>query len=294
MRIVVSCVANAAGRLRTPTSRDRWPLDMRPSALPGAGTGNSARLGMTWRCFVALRVAGLVLGLAVSLVSPASAQNPGAMHWRQKTGLGIMLSGVVAIGVAHERHAPDDPLRRLRPVGAGLVVAGAVMALLPVPEPVRPDVALRPDGWTVGKTWSWGGSGGVAGSGRPVAPAIDVPRGSQSCGAVSSREVLGGGAVGSCGPSSRFGNRAAMLKRRPVRIPVNGAWCWNGITGRRSGRTTRGSGRGGPGPHGPRPDRGRVRAVGPVLPPAPPDGRLDGVPGRDPRSSSLGAPRGRR
>ena len=121
---------------------------------------------------MALRVVVLVLGLAVSLVSPASAQNPGAMHWRQKTGLGVMLSGVVAIGVAHERHAPDDPLRRLRPIGAGVVVAGAVMALLPVPEPVRPDVTVRPAGWTVGKTWSWGASGGVAKSGRAVQPQV--------------------------------------------------------------------------------------------------------------------------
>ena len=77
-----------------------------------------------------------ILGLAASLVSPASAQNPGALHWRQKTGLGVMLAGVVAIGIAHERHAPD-PLRRRRPIGGGLVVAGAVVALLPVPEPVR-------------------------------------------------------------------------------------------------------------------------------------------------------------
>ena len=38
-----------------------------------------------------------ILGLAASLVSPASAQNPGALHWRQKTGLGVMLAGVVAI-----------------------------------------------------------------------------------------------------------------------------------------------------------------------------------------------------
>ena len=56
-----------------------------------------------------------------------------------------MLSGVVAIGIAHERHAPD-PLRRLRPIGGGLVVAGAVVALLPVPEPVRLGVAVGPAG----------------------------------------------------------------------------------------------------------------------------------------------------
>ena len=101
-----------------------------------------------------------ILGLAASLVSPASAQNPGALHWRQKTGLGVMLAGVVAIGIAHERHAPDS-LRRLRPIpiGGGLVVAGAVVALLPVPEPVRPDVAVGPAGWAVGKTWSWGAGG---------------------------------------------------------------------------------------------------------------------------------------
>ena len=109
-----------------------------------------------------------ILGLAASLVSPASAQNPGgALHWRQKTGLGVMLAGGVAIGIAHERHAPD-PLRRLRPIGGGLVVAGAVVALLPVPEPVRPAVAVGPAGWAVGKTWSWGAADRVAGSGtRP-------------------------------------------------------------------------------------------------------------------------------
>lgn len=142
---------------------------------------------------MALRVVVLVLGLAVSLVSPASAQNPGAMHWRQKTGLGVMLSGVVAIGVAHERHAPDDPLRRLRPIGAGVVVAGAVMALLPVPDPVRPDVTVRPAGWTVGKTWSWGASGGVARSGRAVQPAIDVPPPRKPWSRPSSRSSAGRG-----------------------------------------------------------------------------------------------------
>ena len=115
-------------------------------------------LSLTWRCSVTIRRLVLILGLATSLVSPASAQNPGALHWRQKTGLGVMLAGVVAIGVAHERHAPD-PLRRLRPIGGGLVVTGAVVALLPVPEPVRPDVAVGPAGWTVGKTWSWGAVG---------------------------------------------------------------------------------------------------------------------------------------
>ncbi len=152
---------------------------------------------------MALRVVVLVLGLAVSLVSPASAQNPGAMHWRQKTGLGVMLSGVVAIGVAHERHAPDDPLRRLRPIGAGAVVAGAVMALLPVPEPVRPDVTVRAAGWTVGKTWSWGASSGVARSGRAVAAGYRRSPRLAGCGTGPFLEVRGGAPAGWCGPSSR-------------------------------------------------------------------------------------------
>ena len=52
-----------------------------------------------------------ILGLAASLASPASAQNPGELHWRQKTGIGMMLAGVAAIGIAHERH-PPDPLRQ--------------------------------------------------------------------------------------------------------------------------------------------------------------------------------------
>ena len=96
-----------------------------------------------------------ILGLAASLASPASAQNPGELHWRQKTGIGMMLGGVAAIGIAHERH-PPDPLRRLRPIGGGVVIAGAIVALLPLPEPLRPDVTVGPTGWTIGKTWSWG------------------------------------------------------------------------------------------------------------------------------------------
>ena len=148
-----------------------------------------------------------ILGLAASLVSPVSAQNPGALHWRQKTGLGVMLAGVVAIGIAHERHAPDS-LRRLRPIGGGLVVAGAVVALLPVPEPVRPDVAVGPAGWAVGKTLSWGAGGrdprhdGAAGAvgdldkpvdSRPSGPGRRVQRLRGSAGAPMprSREACG-------------------------------------------------------------------------------------------------------
>ena len=115
---------------------------------------------LTRRSSATIRRLVPILGLAALLGSPASAQNPGALHWRQKTGLGVMLAGVVAIGVAHERHAPD-PLRRLRPIGGGLVAAGTVVALLPVPEPVRPEVAVTPAGWAVGKTWSWGAAGRV-------------------------------------------------------------------------------------------------------------------------------------
>ena len=140
-----------------------------------------------------------ILGLAASLVSPASAQNPGALHWRQKTGLGVMLAGVVAIGIAHERHAPD-PLRRLRPIGGGLVVAGAVVALLPVPEPVRPDVAVGPAGWTVGKTWSWGAGGrdprhdGAAGAGGDLDKSttrstVDLPAPDDEFGGSEARRV---------------------------------------------------------------------------------------------------------
>ena len=151
---------------------------------------------LTWRCPVRIRRLVPILGLAASLVSPASAQNPGALHWRQKTGLGVMLAGVVAIGIAHERHAPD-PLRRRRPIGGGLVVAGAV---LPVPEPVRPDVAVGPAGWAVGKTWSWGAGGrdprhdGAAGAGGDLDKSttwstVDLPAPDDEFGGSEARRV---------------------------------------------------------------------------------------------------------
>ena len=185
--------------------------------IPSEGGDRACILGrLTWRCPVRIRRLVPILGLAASLVSPASAQNPGALHWRQKTGLGVMLAGVVAIGIAHERHAPD-PLRRLRPIGGGLVVAGAVVALLPVPEPVRPDVAVGPAGWTVGKTWSWGAGGrdprhdGAAGAGGDLDKSttwstVDLPAPDDEFGGSEARRVRR--CRGPARPARRWSRRA--------------------------------------------------------------------------------------
>ena len=74
------------------------------------------------------------------------------------------------------------------------------LALLPVPEPVRPDVAVGPAGWAVGKTWSWGAGGrdprhdGAAGAGGDLDKSttwspVDLPAPDDEFGGSEARRV---------------------------------------------------------------------------------------------------------
>lgn len=84
---------------------------------------------------VGTTVVMVMVSLALVASAPAvEAQSGTGLHVRQKAGLATMLAGVVLIGVAGEREALD-PLRKLRPAGWGAAAVGAVLALLPVPDP---------------------------------------------------------------------------------------------------------------------------------------------------------------